>query len=103
MKESTKQQLLAEWIIIKRWGIPVLGMIASAVMPVFGFWIALIGYIVSYPLWKHEPNQYHNLKIFASLGLVLSFITMMALIYLITTGTLDESVVASLIAHIIKN
>ncbi len=102
MKETTKRFFIEEWAIIKKWGLPVLGMTLGALAPVIGFWIALIAYIYCYPMWKAEPQGHRNLKVFATLGLVLSFITMLALIYLIATGILEESSF-SLIAHIVKN
>jgi hypothetical protein len=102
MKDSTKQFFLTEWDLIKKWGLPVLGMTLGALSPVIGFWMALVAYIYCYPMWKHDPQGHKNLKVFATLGLVLSFIAMMAMIYLIATGILEESSV-SLIAHIVKN
>jgi hypothetical protein len=102
MKETTKRFFAEEWAIIKKWGLPVLGMTLGALAPVVGFWMALVAYIFCYPMWKAEPESHHNLKVFATLGLVLSFIAMMALIYLLATGILEESSI-NLIAHIVKD
>lgn len=102
MINKLKQHFVTEWPTIKAWGLPVIGVFLAAFVPVIGFWVALVGYGHIYPLWKAEREKYQGLKVFALMSMVLSFTSMLGLIYLLTTGELTEST-TTLIAHIIKN
>jgi len=82
---------LSEWTVIKRWGLPVLGMLLGGLYPIIGFWFALIGYLIDYPLWKNDPYEHRELKVFATLALVLSFLTMLGIIYLTVIETMGGS------------
>ncbi len=102
MNERFNSYLVEEWITIRLWALPIGGMILGGLMPIIGFWVALVGYIFVYPVWKADPVTHKNLKVFALLAMILSFITMMSLIYLIALEAIEQYSF-SLIAHIIKN
>ena len=86
-----REYWIEEWNVIKRWSLPVAGMLLGGIVPLAGFFISLMGYFLTYPLWKAEPAAHRNLKVFSTLALILSFITMMGLIYLSVSGILDNS------------
>jgi len=91
-----REYWIEEWNVIKRWSLPVAGMLFGGLVPMAGFFLSLVGYFLNYPLWKAEPDTHRNLKVFSTLALVLSFIAMMGLIYLLVSGILDASSLSEL-------